>query len=276
MKRVFLDNNIYINAFERMRAREIDLVANLLSAPDSVLVLSEELLLEFSQSGSKPQAELLLDSALKHTCIWARNFLDIQKQEVGNFILTSLLKKPSEPVSPFSEKFECLDENSHPNIRPRDLLFAMVDEFNREPLKPNLVEYAKGMQLLQEARKAKSFTPQMSAESDQSILRARISSDIATQADAAGHSFDEVLNHCLNSSNFYNECPSINAERHLADHRASDPRRKPILSDLQDLILSVAVFPYVDYFVTGDGYLIEGLKYVKIKNPQIKTQVIRP
>ena len=71
------------------------------------------------------------------------------------------------------------------------------------------------------------------------------------------------------------ECPSFATDCHLSDYRTANPNRKARPADSKDLTMSIAAFPYVDTFVTDDGYLHNGLLYVKKMMPRLSTNLIR-
>jgi hypothetical protein len=73
-----------------------------------------------------------------------------------------------------------------------------------------------------------------------------------------------LVKYCIdNKKSLYKDCPSIQCEHHFAKYRISDKGRKPRLSDSKDYTISIATFPYVDYFITNDRFLYNGLKYAK-------------
>lgn len=275
VKRLLLDNNSCINAFEKKLEPSLSALSEALAQPGVELVLSEELLVEFAQSDSPSKAEHLLSSALQHKCVWLQSFADIQRQEVGNFVLSSLLKREALPVQAFSERYDLLPEGN-PVCQPIDFLRALMDPAAREQMAAGHKEHADILNRLQVATDQGAFTPEVNDKVMRSLLPHRLSEEVTEQTAMAGHSFEDVVAHCLkNMKAMYKACPSMYAEKLLSDFRASDPTRSTRPSDSIDLTLSVAAFPYVDEFWSGDGYLYEGLQYVKRRAMTINTTIKR-
>lgn len=275
MKRVFLDNNTYINAFEKKKEPTCSKVSEILLQSDVELVLSEELLDEFAQTDNAEIAEHLLNSALQNKCVWIESFEQIQRKEVGNYVRSSLLNLEVQPIKPFAERYHLLPD-SHPNVQPIDFLRACMAQRHRDRMAASHREHADILKQLQIATKQGLFTSDRNEQALFSLIRSRIPEEVMLQAERIGFSFKDVVEHCLNNWEvMYESCPSMNTERHLSDYRASDPTRRTRSSDSKDLTMSVAVLPYVDEFVSGDGYLHGGLKYVQRKIPAITTSIFK-
>lgn len=276
MKKVFLDNNTYINAFEKKNEPACSKVAEILSQSDVELVLSEELLVEFAQTDNQLAAEHLLNSALQNKCIWIESFVQIQQREVGNYVRSTLLKVDVLPIRPFAERYDLLSEDSHPLVQPLDFLRAcMVAEQQKEMAESHRL-HADYLRELQLAKKQGRFTPEKEKQALFSLICSRIPLEVVRQAELMSFSFEDIVEHCMRSQKaMYRACPSMNSERYLSDYRASDHTRITRPSDSKDLTMSVAVLPYVDVFVSGDGYLYEGLQYVIKRVPAIKALMLR-
>jgi hypothetical protein len=108
----------------------------------------------------------------------------------------------------------------------------------------------------------------------QQIILLRLGRSILASSDLHELDHQDLLGFCSknNWKDMFGACPSMNMENLISNFRSSDSSRKPKSSDLMDLTLACATFPYVDFFATEDGYLKEGLKYVKSKCPRIRAE----
>jgi len=238
------------------------------------IVLSLDNLIEFSQSSTVDQAVALTRSALSCSPKWIDTFIDIQKQEMRQFIFTKYMNKTVETYSPYQNKFTKFF-NGKP-VSPVDFVIAAFDPLQKEKFKNKHEEHARVLGELKDHTKNNKFTK---AINDMALNNLIVSKLPQQELDLLGFTLNDkrdLVSFCLENRSFlYKACPSLNTERHLSDYRSANPNRNPRLSDSIDLTMSSATFTYVDVFVTNDGFLHDGLQYVSKKAPSINTKLFR-
>uniref|UniRef100_UPI0040572FE3 hypothetical protein n=1 Tax=Candidatus Electronema sp. TaxID=2698783 RepID=UPI0040572FE3 len=281
MRNIFLDNQSLIYIFENIDSPDAHYFSQLNKQREITVVLSLENLIEFSKSGTIEQAIELTQAVL--TCVpkWIDSFFDIQKQEIHKFIYSEYLKKISQEYNPYKNNFSELfhDEIISPldlTISPLDFVKAAFDPNQKNMFNLKWEQHAGILTELQQHRKYNRITKEIEEITLRNVIVSRLPEKELYQLGFTHDDKLDLLRFCLkNKNNFYKSCPSLNTERHLSCYRSLNPKRKPQLSDSIDLTMSIAVFPYVDVFITNDGFLYDGLKYVSKNVRSIQTEIFK-
>jgi hypothetical protein len=261
---IYFDANVMISAFEGDDSVLTDRVVSLLDDPGSVLVLSMSNLLEFSQTDKRSDALDLVRIATSYPHYWIRPFEELHQETIANFARVNYFGSPAVEFSPFFLSFQNFFKDSKIAISPEAFVEFSHGSRSLRELQENQIQHASVLAELQKNSTKKLFTKALVED----ITLKGIQNFLGSELELASE-------YCLrNASKMYKACPSLNCERHLSTFRASNPRRKPRASDSIDLISSIAAFPFVDMFVSFDGYLVSGLRYVKTKCADIQTQLI--
>ena len=272
MKYIFLDNQIYIYMFERNDTEQLDKLQYLLSN-NMRLVMSIETLIEFSQSNFD-QAIKLTENVINLNPLWIETFANIQRMELSQFIDNNYpLKIQSVEKQIFHKDFTSLFDSK--NITPLDF----VNEACKNH-KSKLDETNKNHQSILKQLLTYPNNQLYNKITDNNTLNNKICKllpqDKLNELKFTLEDKRALVKYCIdNKKLLYKDCPSIQCEHYLAKYRTTNKSRKPKLSDSKDYTISIASFPYVDYFITKDGFLFDGLKYVKKHIPKNNTEIYK-
>jgi hypothetical protein len=270
-KIVYLDKNVLITAYEGSDAQLRERVQAISKHPEFQVILSEETLIEIAQTKSINGAIALANFATSLAPHWSRPFNELHRDEISNFARRNFFQKAAIPLTTF---FRDLSEL-------RNLQDFFLD--SKIPRTPDLfVRSAHNSPVLSSLQTEQGnhavilrFLAQLSAKALAKNKEFKDEIDSKHFRSILAAELKEADSYCLaNRSKMYRACPSLNCERHLSCYRSSNPNRVPRRSDSVDLTSSIAVFPYVNIFVTFDAYLANGLKYVKTQCPSIKTSIV--
>jgi len=271
---IFLDNQSHIYIFEQTSSPDARHFNQLYEKYKINIVLSLDNLIEFSQSNMLEQAIELIQAILTRTPRWIDSFFDIQKQEIRQFIYKEYLKKKIQIYNPYRNNFS--DFFYGKPISPIDFVNVAFDPTQKEQFKHAHKEHAGVLAELQQHRKNKKIMERINDITLNNVIVSRLDQKELDQLGFTLHDKRDLVRFCLkNRKNLFKACPSLNTEWHLSHYRSLNPKRKTRLSDSIDLTMSSAAFPYVDTFITNDGFLYDGLKYVSKNVPSIQTKLFR-
>jgi hypothetical protein len=260
---VYLDTNVMISTFEGNDSFLVDRVTSLLDDPNACLVLSMENLVEFSQSRNRGAAIDLVRIATSYPHVWIRPFDELHRETLANFARVNFFKTPALNFSPFFSSFQNFFEDPNIAMTPETYVEFSYGSHSLRDLRLKQKEYAIVVAELQKESTKRLFTK---AVDDRMMLK--------LFKDFLGKELDLAAEYCLkNIVKTYRSCPSLNCERHLSTFQTSSVKRKPTASDSVDLVSSIAAFPFVDMFISFDGYLINGLRYVQKKCPEFRAEL---
>jgi hypothetical protein len=261
---VYLDTNVLISAFEGNDSFLIDRIVSVIDDPESCLVLSLENLMEFSQTTNRGHALDLVRIVTSYPHIWIRSFDELHQETLANFARINYFKVSEVEFSPFFLSFQDFFKDSKIAVTPE-----------------SFVETAHGSKSLREVQfkqsQHASVLAELQKESTKRLFTRTVEDGVMLKLfrHFLGPELDSAAEYCLkNASKMYRACPSLNCERHLSAYRTSNPKRKPTTSDSVDLISSIAAFPFVDVFISFDGYLVNGLRYVQTKCPEFRVKLL--
>ena len=273
-KRVYLDNHVFIYAFERKAEPACSQVENILESSAARLVVSIDNLLEFSLSPSAKQAADLTRAAMRYQPLWLGSFLEVQRLEVRDYIFSRFLRRETKPIVVVTDTFNGLFPDSPIEVSPIDFVSISFQAHHREAMIEKHRQHAEILKELQSHIHDGTFTPEHDAISTKGVILTRLPTRELLEIGMSIGQIRDAFEYCIRTkAELYKRCPSMNTERHLTEYRSSNHRRNPLKSDSKDLTQSSAAFPYVDEFFTQDGYLIRGLEYVRKKAPRIQTAI---
>lgn len=274
MCNIFLDNQAHIYIFENIDSCDWHHFNQLHDNKKINIVLSLDNLIEFSQSNTLEQAVKLTQAVMNCSPKWIDSFLDIQKQEIRQYIFNHYLKKKVQGYNPYKNYFT--DFFRAEPVSPIDFITFAFNGEQKNNFQVKYKEHTDVLTELQTYEKNKIFTTQIEKIALNNVIASRL---YQKELDQLGFNLNDkrdLISFCLNNSKkLYEACPSLNTERHLTKYRRSDPKRKSKLSDTMDLTMSTAAFPYVDVFITNDRFLYNGLEYVSKKIKSIKTKFFK-
>lgn len=274
MQNIFLDNQCHIYIFENTDSPDARHFNQLYEKKQINIVLSLENLLEFSQSDTLEQAIKLTQTVLTYSPKWIDSFPDIQKQEIRQFIYKEYLKKEIQKYTPHLNNFS--DFFKGVAISPLDFVGRAFEPRERKDFENVYTKHANILSELQQHTKNKEVTKEIDDITLYSAIASRLSQQELNHLGFTLQDKRDLVRFCLtNRKNLFKQCPSLNTERHLSKYRSVNPKRKSKKSDSIDLTMSVAAYPYVDIFITNDGFLYDGLKYVSKNTPSIQTKIFR-
>jgi hypothetical protein len=278
MQTVFLDTQILIYALEHNRADAQELVEQVIGKTGRRLVASEETLYEFSQSGSAEAAANLTRALLDLNPVWLRSFADIQADEAINFVNCAPLQpdipRPQAILETFAEASELAGKHF---IDPIGFVAIARDGRAQQSLADNHALHAKVLDELTALTQRGELTSEKALIAFTNKVNRLLTRGSERSPAVRRSQLAAALAFCRkHRRRFMRECHSFSVEHHLSDFRTANPNRSARLSDSTDLTLSSAAFPYVDLFITDDGYLHNGLTFVKKKLPFITTELFRP
>lgn len=278
MEHVFFDTQILIYALEHRKPEVIDLMDELLRRNGGRLVVSEETLYEFAQSSTVEAAQSLTQGVLTYEPLWLRSFTDIQSEEVAAFASFAPQGREVPPTAALCTQFrEASDIAGRRRLDPLTFIAAASDPRTRASISDIHVHHAKCLTELTAMVHAGQLTQPVSNRAFASKIAALLRRGSNLQPPFADAELPDAIKYCQkHRRRLMRECPSFSTDHHLADYRTANPNRRSRSSDSKDLTISAAAFPYVDTFVTYDGYLHNGLVYVKKKLPFIATTLVRP
>lgn len=275
-KTLFLDTNIIIQIFEKDDIFKKSRIIKFIESNNAVLLLSLENLVEISRSFSLEQSLRLIKQIEELRPNWARSMVDLQALELNDYIRREYLNLNIEQLSPFLEDFCDLFPNYENKINPSQFVSAAFNSNENLLLREREKNGVNDLTELAKAKKEKLFTSKMNEQVFQEVIKIRLKREVLKTSKIHDIDITKIIQFCWESKGrrTLDACPSLKTEKFLSEFRSSDISRNPRNSDAMDLTMSCAIFPYVDYFATDDGYLKEGLKFVKSKCSEIQVEVI--
>lgn len=273
---LFVDTQALIYAFEKEEPAWVELIESRLSSGYR-LVLSEELLYEFAQSGTLKAALELTRRVVQRTPLWIRSFADLEADEVCRFARKVATGGPVRPVSVFVESFpEVSQLGEKHKFNPEEFVQFAFDPRARDVLSALAKRHAQVLNELSRAVDSGQFTKEVNDKAIHTGLQAWLSRGSYLTAPLVGGELEAAVKLCFKHHKWLmRECPAYATEYHLVDYRTASPKRLARPSDSKDLMLATAAFPYVSTFITNDGYLHGALCYVKKRRPDNRTVLVR-
>ena len=273
---LYADTQALIYAFRNNDAAWRDFIERHLDAGYR-LVLTEEHLLEFSQWHSLDEARSLIRALLALAPVWFRSFADIQADEVHAFVAFALHRQARPHLTVFRETYESASRiGDRLDLNPEQVVTLFSSPVGRDALRKLRQQHADVLNELKRATASQQLTRPHLDVAYQNAVTARLARGSDLFGALSGGALADAVQFCVKKrKQLMRECMSFAAEDHLSNHRASNPRRIARLSDSVDLTASVAAFPYVDIFLTNDGFLHSGLQYVKTRMPSLATTLHR-
>lgn len=263
MKTIFLDNQQYIHIFEKKTNTYVDHFNKIAASNKFTLIANLDNLVEFSASISIEDAYQLSSAFHKIQTKWLKPFYDIQQDELEIFIKTHTTNE-TKPVSysPIVSFSELIENNQ---ITIESLIKQASSPTEKIAFREKFEEHK---DVLHQLKENGPLTSEQFLSSIANYFALRIY-NLHKNGKLKGFNYLQLSNLCTylveNHKRVYKECLSIGSENHLSDIRAKDKTRVTKASDSIDYTSSIAAIPYVDIFVTNDGFLFECLKYVKNK-----------
>ena len=241
------------------------------------LVMAEEHLYEFGQSRALESALDLVQQSIARHPLWVRSFIDIEADEVCRFARDAMTGSASSPVRPFLERFEDISQISEKHqLDPVAFVRFAFDRRTVNELQDIGTKHASVLNELSQSVANGEFTKEHNHQALRVALRGRLSRGSPLVEPLPAADVDNAVKFCFqHHKRLMAACPAYATEHHLADYRTSSAKRRARRSDSMDLRLAVGPFPYVTTFLTNDGYLNDGLAYVKRRQPTIATELLR-
>lgn len=273
MKYIFLDNNIFIYTFENKSVDSSIESIELIKGSDCQLVMSLSILNEFAQSRSIEDALYLVRCMEDLTPIWIDDFVDVQRKEILAFVLTKFKRRDNVPAPSVYMGFSDLFDNKP--ISPEMYVKYCFEENNQNAARNVGEEHAAVLDALRDAQKDGDIDSDIECDVRERKIKSLFPREELIDEGLACDEIDKATTYCLSrSKELYKFCPSLNIERHIAEYRRRDPNRNAKTSDSEDYKIAISASPYVDFFVTGDGYLRSGLEYASKKINNLSTRYI--
>jgi hypothetical protein len=270
---LFADTNALMYAFATKQPDWLKFIESA-AASGHRFVIAEEILREFAGSQRLDAALHLTRSVVNLNPLWIRSFADIQSDEICHFAGAKIDGRPVLPTKVFVENFYEISQLSDENIKtPEEYVKSESEKAMREVRTQLAQEHANALDILKTPAAKKQINED---QAQRWILHAHLARGSNLTPPFQGEALAAALSFCVDQhTELLKACPSYATELHLADFRASDPRRKARPSDSNDYLMSIAAFPYVSIFLTNDGFLHKGLKYVQRHLPHLTTEIIR-
>jgi hypothetical protein len=275
-KLLYADTNSLIFAYEKhdfaWRSMLEDYFAN-----GYTLALAEENLIEFAQSPTTEDAVNLAQRVVDLKPVWLRSFADIQADEVIAFAENHDEGELIHPPEIYRQTFESVSQvGGNHTLDPISFVKAFSSTKAKAEVRVLRDEHAGILNTLTGAKASGTLAKGHLLAAFRQALAMRLlrGSDFTPPLSASR--VEEAVGFCIKHRKWLlSKCPSFAAEYHLANYRCQSPKRKARLSDSVDLTTTVAALPYVDIFVTNDGFLYAGLEDIKRQLPSIKTVLMR-
>jgi len=270
MKTIYIDHNILVYLVETQNKEEDEALANILESQGITFLCSLWNLAETSNGKNYNQSLNLAKFLDNIKPQWILERLNIQEEEVKNFIYSNYYKIEYEPVSPIrsylSEVFSYMASDS---VLIGTTAEKIVGSWLRNPSYMDEINQVKkntpkALSTLQKAKKRGHYNAKLMEVVD----RLRFSKLIPTLSyDSSPISEDEkkdILEFLMTKRKVLRKnSPCLAVEGVISDFRVSNPKRKPEEQDAIDLQHSVPALAYADYFVTNDRFLRSGAEFVK-------------
>lgn len=272
MKTIFLDNQQYIQIFEKKTDKYLEHFNKITASNKFTLIASLDNLVEFSASISVEDAYQLSSPFYKIQTKWLKSFYDIQQDELEIFIKTHTInEKITVPYSPFVDFSDLFDNKK---ITIESFIKQASSPMEKIAFKEKFEEHK---DVLYQLQKNGPLTTEQLRLSIKNYFQRRLY-DLYKNGKLKEFNCLQLPDLCAylveNYKIVYKECLSIGSENHISDIRAKDKSRVTKASDSIDYTSSIAATPYVDILVTNDGFLFECLKYVKNKM-KLQTTIVR-
>lgn len=268
MKTIFLDTQSHIYITEKCDHIEQAAFIKISQSGNFTLVGSIYNLVEFAKSQNEEQSIALTAIFDKMPTLWGLDFYEIQMNELYQFIFKNYYNfniQQTKKLKQFNELHDrCFNTPEDFVLTARKQIFEFEKTFSRS---------AKALDTLTRHGKLNTNTENAALYNGliQKMDRIELSGRFFPVVNKRAIASDIVKN---KKKLFFKENISAATEIHLSDYRSSNKNRFARNSDAIDLVSSVSIFPYVDIFVSNDGFLKNGLEYVK-KQLSIKTKIYR-
>lgn len=268
MQTLFLDTQNHIYITEKCDPVENNSFNKYIQSNEITLIISLYTLVEFARSQSIEQAIKLADIFTKVNTLCSLDFYEIQINELYKFILKHFYNFLAEPVSTFLP-INNIYGGAFKN--PEDAILAA---------RAQMQGFERTFQRSANALDQLTKNEKLSAAQQNEALFNNIIRKIE-HIEQSGRFFPVTNKRAIASDiilkrkkQFLRENICAATEIYLSNYRASNKNRNAKSSDAIDLVTSVAVFPYVDIFISNDGFLKNGLEYVK-KQTLLNTKIHR-
>lgn len=268
MKTIFFDTQTHIYITEKQDPIENAAFENLIAQNSFHLVCSFYNLVEFAKSQDTIQSIALASIFNRISTLWSLDFHAIQTDELYNFIMRHFYGFTTQPIKTL---FSFHELYSGAFSSPEQVIIAARNEM--PSFEKTFAQNAGALDILTKHGKLSDNLQKAALRTNivQKMMRIENRNRIPPLWDSSNITNDIITN---KRKLLLRENICMATEHHLSNFRSSNKHRIARNSDAIDLVTAVAIFPHVDIFITNDGFLKNGLEYVK-KQTSIKTKIYK-
>jgi hypothetical protein len=273
---VYADTQSLIYAYEKAVPAWVNLFEQYF-AMGYRLALTEENIFEFAQSPTLQSGLSLTRRIVELHPVWLRSFIDIQADEVRNFVERQGPSNSNSIVKIYRDSFEAVSQiGERHQLDPIKFVEAFSSEKAQNQIGELRLDHVRVLNTLSQASASGELTKGHLELAFHHAISERLKRGSDLTEPLSGTKLDDAIKFCIKNRRWLlRECPSFAVEEHLSNYRSASPKRNARPSDSVDLTAMVAALPYVDTVITNDGFLYGGLEYVKKKIPTIKATLVR-